>query len=796
MADTNCRNKEKTAMTNTVNTCMEPRFAYLAKLCRTAALGAALLVGVCAAMAENVLYIHPLNYDSSQSADGFATKNYAFADKITTSVTVAIWVKDMSAKYEKFIAGVNGRWNLAIIHSALAETNRKLAFRTEYGNALASGYVLNDGKWHFVVGTFNYDAANAANSFLRLYVDGARIAEKTDGIGALSTPERMFSVGASGNDMSSLGNLDWSQGMSGHFAELSVWNQALSDAEVNDLYARTTRLGGNERGLVAYWPLTGTPGMAAADYNFPNVAATSGVPNLTAYWTNFGDTNRIAIVNDNGFDKPYVRCVASPEWSAAHSYVQPVDATGRSWDDPLTNLVAVAAAAASHERILCSPGTHRIASSMSPLVTYFYLGSQDPAMGASCPETAIIDAQERCRHFTSTDQTAGHQSNFIVENLTFVNGREAIGGSMYFRLKTGRISNCLFHDNAATNGNGGAYYSYTAKGTVVSNCQFYGNSANNNGGAVCLTQNAESTTDFQRFADCVFSNNTVTAKSGNRNGGGVYCNRKVELENCLFSDNTGLAYGGQAYVGVYSILKGCVFTGSCNAQYGSCLWINKNPATVTNCVFRNMTVTGTSYRFIDFENSGSGSAFIDCVFTNNANKTALFYQGSKNLLFRQCLIADNASDKAVLPDLAGSAVFENCTIAQAIVTPASLSATTTNTFVNCIIPNATITSAGNYCHILSNCLVKTAQNGPFDSGVITGNPRFTDATHGDYTLKGGSPCREQGQTLGWMTAGSKDLAGNPRVVDRDGVAFSAAALPDLGCYENQDRPRGTVMTVK
>ena len=367
---------------------------------------------------------------------------------------------------------------------------------------------------------------------------------------------------------------------------------------------------------------------------------------------------------------------------------------------------------------------------------------------------------------------------------------------MYFRSKIGKINNCIFHDNAAT-GNGGVYYAYTAKGTVVSNCQFYGNSATNFGGAVYLTQNSESSTDFQRFVDCVFSNNSLTASSGNRYGGAVYVNRKIELENCLFADNTALGSGGHAYVGVYSDMKGCVFTGSCNAQYGSCLWINKTPITVSNCVFRNMKVSGTSNRFISINNSGAGGKFVDCVFTNNANVSLLFYQNSQNLLFRQCLIADNASGQEVLGNLAGSTVFENCTIPQASVTPATMSTATTNTFVNCIMPNATIASSGSYCNILSNCLVKVAQGGPFDSGVITGNPKFKDAVNGDYTLEANSQCRDKALTLAWMANGSTDLLGNPRLVDTRGVAFSPEALPDLGCYEIQERkPSGLMLFVR
>ena len=757
---------------------------------------AALSCACAVAWAENVFYIHPLDpSDTNSGSDAFGTKT-AFADKIGSSLSFAIWVKHFTGRGDrvKFIAGVPDRWYLAIPNGYGAN----LTFYTQSGSAaVTTGHVVNDDNWHFLVCTFNYDSETPANSFQRLYVDGQLAAEKTDGITAITTPDKMFSLGAPSTSLSDIGAFDSNvkQNVFGHFSELTIWSRALTSEEISQFYSRRARVSGNESGLVAWYPLTGRPGMAATEYRFANLAAVNGDPMLYSYWIAYSDTNRVAIVGDDNLTLPYARFVASPEWCAEHSYEQSADATGRSWSDPLTNLVGTAATARKFERILCSPGTHKISSSISPLVEEFYLGSCDPTTGKPCPETAIIDAQELCRHFISTDQTTGHQSGFTVENLTFVNGSADNGGSMHFRSKIGKINNCIFHDNAADKG--GAYYAYTAKGTVVSNCQFYANSATNTGGAVYLTQNSETSTDFQRFVDCVFSNNSLTASSGNRYGGAVYVNRKIELENCLFADNTALGSGGHAYVGVYSNMKGCVFTGSCNAQYGSCLSINKNPVTVTNCVFRNMTCSGTSPRFISLESSGEGSSFVDCVFTNNTNKSSLFYQNSKNLLVRQCLIADNASGQAVLPNVVGSTVFENCTIPQAIVTPDTVSTATTNTFVNCIIPNATITSAGSYCNILSNCLVKVAQGGPFDSGVITGNPKFTDAANGDYTLEVKSPCRDKGLTLDWMTNGSTDLLGNPRLVDTRGVAFSPEALPDLGCYEIQERkPSGLMLFVR
>ena len=756
-----------------------------AMLKKLIALSMLLCVGI-VAWAENVLYVHPVDPSNKDSqADAFSTKNFAFADEIDNSVSVAVWVKDVlrpNRSEERFIAGVQGSWKLRIYEG-------KLAFLTGSGSAQTNNYVVNDGNWHFLVGTFNYDSGNANNSFQRLYVDGVLVGELETAISALATPARAFSICAPASDM----NYAWgAPSFFGHFAELSVWNRALSDSEISTLYTR--RVGGNESGLVAYWPLTGTPGTtASADFSFANCAQTTGVPALTRNETGVSISSVLEIVADDGFAKPYVRYVASPEWCAEHSYEQKESATGRSWSDPLTNLVETAAAAKKFERILCSPGTHKIASAISPLVEYFYLGSYDPATGKPCPETAIIDAQQLCRHFLSNTTTG--QSNFSVENLTFVNGSATGGGSMSFNQRVGKINNCIFHNNAATQYHGGAYAATTASGMIVSNCLFYGNTAAQGGGAVYANETQGAARYYQLFVDCVFTNNTITAG----NGGAVEASMKVELENCLFDNNRGPASGscgGHASLGKNSVVKGCEFTGVCRAEYGSCLGFIESSVVVSNCVVRGLAATGSRGVFTIYVSGLSNIQFVDCIITNNSyNALHLFRpNGINGLRVRQCLIAGNPSAIPVLPNQIGSSVFENCTIDQGTFNPESLSAAATNILVNCILQNATITSSGNYCNILSNSFVNAVQSGsPFDSGVITGDPKFVDAAHGDYTLEVKSPCREVGLMLDWMTNGSTDLLGNPRVVDTYGKAFSVGALPDLGCYEIQERSASGLM---
>ena len=159
---------------------------------------AALSCACAVAWAENVLYVHSSNPANIEAkADAFSTRNYAFADKISTSMSVAIWVKDVlvpAHSDEKFIVGVEGCWKLRIF-------SNKLAFWTGSGSAQANGYIVNDGNWHFLVGIFNYDAETPANSYQRLYVDGELAGELDATISALTTPAKAFSICSPASDM-------------------------------------------------------------------------------------------------------------------------------------------------------------------------------------------------------------------------------------------------------------------------------------------------------------------------------------------------------------------------------------------------------------------------------------------------------------------------------------------------------------------------------------------------------------------------------------------------------------------
>ena len=709
-----------------------------------------------------------------------------YGQDLTNSFSVGLWAKNLTAVWHLYVFSTqhvnlycpNGseKLNFSVIQEdATTGTNATVTA----ARADARAAILDDGDWHFYCCTFHYDAADPSASFQRLYIDGTLETEVAGAaiLGPAATPNssRKFTIG--GQWDTDGGNWANWKARSGSVSEVTVWSRALSAAEVMSL--ATHRAGGFESGLAVYWPLTGTTLEDGGNWARGGVSATV-----------YQSQNRLsfAMADDDTLPIGNFRCVASPAWVAEHGYAAPPNATFRSWDDPATNIQQALDAAYKYETILLMPGTHLLSSQIDitkPNITF----TRGPGDGE-----AVIDAQGRCRHFRS--QTGNSGTSFVFDGLTFTNGSDTDGGSMYFSNRAGTIRNCVFRNNAAT-GNGGAIYSLTYEGirSVVSNCVFYGNTAVSYGGAIYTQQNAESASDKCIVVDCVITNNSATR------GGGINAVRCIEIDRCRLADNKAVTgnskRGGAICAGIYSQIRNCAFIGTSSASYGHCIELLGRDASVSNCKFIGLSMTGG---FGAIHTGSSGCLVSDCVFTNATwNDTALFLPegSSASLTVRQCLIGENLGVGRVVDDFGGKMRFENCTILPTPLDRKPSNQSGQNVLVNCILPNADIASSGSFANILTNCLVKSVSGGTQDSGVMTGNPKFADAANGDYRLAATSSCREKGLTLDWMTAGSTDLAGEPRLVNLLGKAFVADARPDLGCYECQEVGiQPTVMTFR
>jgi Concanavalin A-like lectin/glucanases superfamily len=136
----------------------------------------------------------------------------------------------------KDVDGTNHNYKLSVSATNKAQisfTNTLSATITAIGTT-----TITDGNWHYAVGT--YDGAN-----LKIYVDG--VLEATTS--SATTP-------MTGTNALNLGvNNGGTNRFNGNIDELSVWNTALSLAQIQSFIGQ--RLAGNEAGLVAYYNFAG-----------------------------------------------------------------------------------------------------------------------------------------------------------------------------------------------------------------------------------------------------------------------------------------------------------------------------------------------------------------------------------------------------------------------------------------------------------------------------------------------------------------------------------------------------------
>ena len=373
---------------------------------------------------------------------------------------------------------------------------------------------------------------------------------------------------------------------------------------------------------------------------------------------------------------------------------------------------------------------------------------------------------------------AGSASN-TIENITFSNIH------FFARSDFNAISNCVFtgmknaaaiygqfavnnyyikpgwsvcatdcrFENASCSVPGAARYLYTFAAT---NCVFSGNVNDCNslsgGGAIGLVGNLF-------CQNCTFTGNrTSGAFSGaiDLSNSGL-----VELDKCIFSNNyvtceiednllnrTSSIGGGAISMSgaVTGSVQNCLFAGNyvttskSHSVYGGAVRLFNSAALVSveNCTFADNTIT------VGGTNKDNGGA-IGVANGTLAATNSIFYANHGML--------GSTSWKTSHFSVADWSLVANCLEANFKKDGTSYDFSTIDT-------DGTPST-----HIVDG--VNGNKVGNYD-------PKFTDAANGDYTLQKGSPCRDAGAFLAWMTDGSLDLGGNARV-------FGNA--PDMGCYE-------------
>ena len=329
-------------------------------------------------------------------------------------------------------------------------------------------------------------------------------------------------------------------------------------------------------------------------------------------------------------------------------------------------------------------------------------------------------------------------------------------------------------------------------------CEFYDFQSGNGWAGLFYFQGASAKLSM---TGCVVSNATVKT-----NGGVIGVNEasaNIALNDCRFTDCRCLnqdssGIGGLIYVAKASCtlaMTNCVcevvgdFEGAQGYNGGQIMINNVSGVntSIDRCVFRGCRALNAGAAIFSKQTSGSltvrNTLFTGCDITKQTSgATGIYTAGTSDVKIENCTFADN------LPHGNSSNV-----------SPLSPTSSTAKNYVkNCIFWNNRDQAGEGALRVTSSTANTVFENCVADVSGLTGVSQisaspFKDAASGDYALAknvGGAsnPCLGAGVKLDWMTADSLDLAGNPRLREKD--------LVDLGCYEYFRRMPGFSIFVK
>jgi predicted outer membrane repeat protein len=206
---------------------------------------------------------------------------------------------------------------------------------------------------------------------------------------------------------------------------------------------------------------------------------------------------------------------------------------------------------------------------------------------------------------------AAYLSSLTMEDVTFINNKGNMGGSMYVIWSGGiHISRCVFSNGYADEEGGGIYFMNTANGTLVHNV-FRNNSGYYGAGAISFsTGNKNMTISDSTFFD-----------SASDGGGAILIftkNDHITIENCLFERTKGY-YGGVIFVydsNTYVMIAGSIFNIS-ESEYGGALFSSEynSDMHIENCVFIDTIASdgGT----LTFYSQNDNVRINNCTFTKS-----------------------------------------------------------------------------------------------------------------------------------------------------------------------------------
>ena len=346
--------------------------------------------------------------------------------------------------------------------------------------------------------------------------------------------------------------------------------------------------------------------------------------------------------------------------------------------------------------------------------------------------------------------TAATSHDAVISGCAFTNNVAGCGSTVEIWGSRATITGCSFSGNSANSsvdqgGTSGIYfYQYGASGTIlnqISNCTFRAN------GSRIINSRLR---NHVVITDSLFASNECDQIVFNRSSRVVAdgLNSTNDFVRCTFDGNNisgDVTRYGMLQLGVGSLDR-CKFTG--NTSVG-CTVVTYGGLAMTNCLFSGNSTTGKAV-------DGGGARIV-----------YMFYAGVNSIV--NSTFVNNSSGRAtVLGEQPGDEIV-NCLFSG-------------NTWTE---SNSKLLQNSGTSHCFAD-FVPTGDWADVVGGTAGANPKFADATNGDFSLAKTSPCRNTGSNAPWTADGTPsgllrsdivDLADNARV-NPDDVAFV-----DIGCYE-------------
>ena len=207
-----------------------------------------------------------------------------------------------------------------------------------------------------------------------------------------------------------------------------------------------------------------------------------------------------------------------------------------------------------------------------------------------------------------------------------------IGGNVY--IYKGTLSGCTISGGTSTNNGGNLFvHDGTSPSPLVSRCTITGGRAGGDGGNVKMQGGSGV------MEDCIISNGTNTAASGDKKGANVHMDNAQKMSRCHLYGGVNAAYeGGSLYIGSPSAVVedclidgsecgGVLLNGSCylysctivnNDKYG--VWAWNTSQHVFNSVIYGNTNSGSNNDWKGNEQTGASAEFLNNALTESGSR--------------------------------------------------------------------------------------------------------------------------------------------------------------------------------